>query len=70
MLFTNFNFNKLMGLWDKVTDDMIKACSGQGRNKIRPFNAFFLLLYHYKRGKEPDTLALEFQSMWGTTTLS
>jgi hypothetical protein len=71
MLFTNFNFDELMQLWDITADAMIESWGGRGRQaKIGPFDAFYLLLYHYKRGKEPDAITKEFQPLWAPTKLS
>jgi hypothetical protein len=71
MVFTNLAFNKLMALWQIGADEMTTAWSGRGRkSKIGAFDAFYFLLYHYKRGKEPKAIASEFQRVWAPAVLS
>lgn len=71
LLFTNFNFDELMRLWDLSAEVMVEEWGGRGRQaKIGPFDAFYLLLYFYKRGKEPDAIAKEFQPLWAPVDLS
>jgi hypothetical protein len=71
LLFMNFNCNELMCLWDLSTEVMVEEWGGRGRQaKIGPFNAFYLLPYSYKQGKEPDAIAKEFQPLWTPVDLS
>ncbi len=60
-----------MGLWNLSADGMIAGWRGRGKQaKIGPFDAFFLLLYHYKVGKDTAQIKHQFQFLWRPTALS
>jgi hypothetical protein len=70
-LLTNFTFAELLQLWKEGELAMTLAWQGRGKpSKVSPFDAFFLLLYHYKHAKDAQTLAKEFQQMWHSDSLS
>ncbi len=71
LLFTNFNFDELMHLCHLSAEVMVEEWGARGRQaKLGPFDAFYLLLYFYKQGKEPDAIAKEFQPLWAPVDLS
>lgn len=65
MTLTNFSVGRLYQLWEIGAEVVITAWwRGGHQAKIQAFDAFFLLLYHYKRLHDAAKIVMASQSLW------